>query len=112
MRVTKFSRAERFMSVVTLNGHPLAGWRFWEVKELDNGVIYVRTGAVDSPARSNDYIKGFLGGNRQILQMWNFLLDNVITQSRGRQFTGDGDDYEKYGIWDEGRRDEFLRKVK
>ena len=69
---------------------------------------YVRTGAVDSLARSNDYLKGLSGGNRQILMAWSHLLEIVVRFSKGARSSGD----EVEEDWDKGLRAEFLERVR
>lgn len=37
------------ISVVTLGGHPLAGWRYWRVYSIGTNDVVIETGAYDSP---------------------------------------------------------------
>lgn len=93
----------------------------WEVTELPNGNISVLTGGVDSPARSNDWIKAnILGGNSAQLRTWETLLYNVVDRSGGARrisiivhttqrnktvFKGrcDNDDFENLTFTSDGR---------
>ena len=38
------------ISVVTLKGHPLAGWRYWRVYSIGVNDVVIETGAYDEPA--------------------------------------------------------------
>ena len=112
VRTVNFNRAERIMSVVTLSGHPLSGWRFWEVRNLPNGNIFVRTGGVDSPTRANDIFKAVrLGGNEAQLSTWETLLNNIVSNFSGARRVSD--DVSLMGERNiTGLRQEFLEKAR
>lgn len=59
VRIDQYSRQERFMSVVTLSGHPLSGFRYFRVVAAsDQATSYtIETAAVDHPTLWNDYVK-------------------------------------------------------
>lgn len=46
----RFDTANNTVSVVTLTGHPLAGWRYWRVYSIGTNDIVIETGAYDQPA--------------------------------------------------------------
>ena len=46
--VERFGPANHVVSVVTLTGHPLAGWRYFRVYSIAPNDVVVETGAVDT----------------------------------------------------------------
>jgi hypothetical protein len=48
VQVERFDSTADTLSVVTLSGHPLAGWRYWRVFSVGTNDIVVETGAVDT----------------------------------------------------------------
>ena len=45
----RFDSTNHVISVVTLQGHPLAGWRYWHVYSIGTNDVVVETGAYDQP---------------------------------------------------------------
>lgn len=45
----RFDPVNHVISVVTLAGHPLAGWRYWRVYSIGTNDVVVETGAYDQP---------------------------------------------------------------
>jgi len=46
----RFDPGEHTISAVTLQGHPLAGWRYWRVYSIGTNDVVIETGAYDQPA--------------------------------------------------------------
>jgi hypothetical protein len=62
VRIDQYDRSNRFLSVVTLSGHPLSGFRYFRVvaaNDTDQDFV-LETGAVDHPTLMNDYMKMYL----------------------------------------------------
>ncbi len=118
VNTVKFSNNEsgkgpngRFFAVVTLQGHPLRGWRFWRAHEV-SGDIVVETGAVDEPNGLVGRIKALAGGNAAIMQLWQGLIDDALNYSGGQRVTPDPDYDFQQGHWVPGRKQEFLNLVR
>jgi RHS repeat-associated protein len=81
VRVTRYDRANRYFVVRTLSGHPLAGWRRWQISKLPDGDLLVETFSIEHPATNMDRLKmNRLGGNAGMRETWtNFLADLVRT---------------------------------
>jgi len=83
------------ISVVTLKGHPLAGWRYWRVYSIAANDVVVETGAYDQPGPG---LKNYIGyyytpamvskGWRQFVQ----FVQNDLHVSRGSTFSHLGSD--------------------
>ncbi len=54
----RFDPTAHTISVVTLTGHPLAGWRYWRVYSIGTNDVVIETGAVD---RQGPGLKNFAG---------------------------------------------------
>ncbi|MGH9691151.1 MAG: hypothetical protein ACRD4C_08770 [Candidatus Acidiferrales bacterium] len=50
VQVERFDTSADTISVVTLQGHPLAGWRYWSVYSIGTNDVVAETGAVDTNA--------------------------------------------------------------
>jgi RHS repeat-associated protein len=71
VKVKRFDPVEHTFSAVTLQGHPLAGYRYWHIQELDApDHLRVETGAVDGPAPGLKNILGFYLVRQAPLQIW------------------------------------------
>jgi hypothetical protein len=110
VRINKFSSQSRFMSVVTQEGHPLRGWRFWRVTE-DGGDIVVETGAVDEANGRVARLKSKLVSRDIVFPPWAEMLENVRAASGGQRVVGGSDDHPE-GDWVPARKDEFLSLVR
>ncbi len=88
-QVNKFERGRRFASVVTLNNHPLSGYRFWEVQAAVGNAhdFVIRTGAVEHPTFANDRLKALLAGD-SLLKSWTALFQTILTDTRGVTVAG------------------------
>jgi RHS repeat-associated protein len=86
VKVKNFKKEEGLLSVVTLGGHPLSGYRYWRVYEYGGpSDLRIETGAIDNPAPgffSNSYsssaLKLYLGGGF-VMQLWTEYMLNAQT---------------------------------
>src|ERR1700678_2213963 len=56
----RFEPGTPIISVVTLLGHPLAGWRYWHVYSIGTNDVVIETGGYDQPGES-PLLPGLLG---------------------------------------------------
>jgi RHS repeat-associated protein len=74
--------------VVTLDGHPLKGWRAWQVSEK-NGKVLLDTWSVDEPANEREAFKfedhWYLGEGGAVAQRrtWQGMLENIAATANG-----------------------------
>lgn len=74
------------VSVVTLQGHPLAGYRYWRVFEVGNGNIKVETSAADRAYRAIDrlFCKDC---DFAVLPIWHQYMEQILRFTRGNRVT-------------------------
>lgn len=84
VKVDKLDATNRFVSVVTLGGHPLSGFRFWRVIATSGQSrdFTVETGAVEHNTTSGDWFKANVGfgidnGNNGVLRTWESLFQSI-----------------------------------
>src|SRR5262249_50086441 len=109
VRVKHLDQQAGYFSVVTLTGHPLAGYRFWRVTDVGEGFLKLETGAVEHPWRWIDYIKTLAGGNYAMFTMWEGMLRDADKFSGGKLLEPA---YLIGGIWAPWHKEEFLRLMR
>ena len=62
--------ANHVISVVTLAGHPLAGWRYWRVYSIGTNDVVIETGAYDQPGPGRGNYAGYFLGPIVIRNAW------------------------------------------
>lgn len=67
----------RVISVVTLEGHPLAGWRYWRVYANGTNRVVIETGAYDSPAPGILNLIGYYVTIGTIKQAWKEYMKYI-----------------------------------
>jgi RHS repeat-associated protein len=82
VRTVRYDTASLIAVAVTLDGHPLNGWRAWHVSE-GGGKILLETWSVDEPANSRERLKYALGGETAQEQTWKGMLENIAVASEG-----------------------------
>ncbi|MEX2111588.1 MAG: RHS repeat-associated core domain-containing protein [Pirellulales bacterium] len=89
VRVVRYDLADHIMVVETLAGHPLSGWRAWQVTQQPNGNLLVETWSVDEPATKIEGVKfNNLDGAESQSNTWTGLLSNVATSITGQVVGG------------------------
>ena len=89
VRINRFSPTDRVIVARTLSGHPLAGWRYWGVKELPGGDVLIETFSVEHPATFIDETKLlYLGGLTAMYQTWTAMLNDIAGFSGGQIVKG------------------------
>lgn len=84
VHVTMFDEASRRLAVRTLSGHPLAGWRYWEISHMPGGDLLIETFSVEHPFAKWDEVKNYAGGLDAMYQTWESLLNELARQSGGQ----------------------------
>src|SRR6185437_2256834 len=70
------------ISVVTLDGHPLAGWRYWRVYSVDTNDIVIETAAVDTSGPGGKRSAGYWIFAGQVTAMWANYLRHILFDAR------------------------------
>jgi hypothetical protein len=73
----RFDPVNHVISVVTLKGHPLAGWRYWRVYSIGTNDVVIETGAYDQPGPGLKNYRGFYLGRVVILKGWQHYLQFI-----------------------------------
>jgi len=71
------------ISAVTLQGHPLAGWRYWRVYSIGINDLVIETGAYDSPGPGPKNYTGYYlasGKDGMISRGWREYMEYILKQ--------------------------------
>jgi hypothetical protein len=79
----RFDPTAHTISVVTLAGHPLAGWRYWRVYSIGTNDVVIETGAYDQPARGLQNYVGYYIASKVVFKGWQQYLRYIQTQLSG-----------------------------
>lgn len=88
VKVTKLSPSGRYFVVRTLSGHPLAGWRYWGVRQLSGGDLVLETYSVEHPYSLVDWGKLKVGGLQGMYLTWENMLTDLAVKSGGSVVVG------------------------
>ena len=75
------------ISVVTLAGHPLAGWRYWRVYSIGTNDVVIETGAYDSPGPGPVNYSGYYVSMGTIKQAWKQYMTYIQVALKAPQGT-------------------------
>jgi hypothetical protein len=77
----RFDATNHVISVVTVKGHPLSGWRYWRVYsgQQSNEVI-IETAAYDGPGPGMKNFSGYFIAQGTVSRAWRELLDYLQKQ--------------------------------
>lgn len=75
----RFDPTNYVISVVTLQGHPLAGWRYFRVYSIGTNDVVVETGAYDQPGPTLKNYAGYFWGGFVISRAWYYYLTSIQT---------------------------------
>ncbi len=76
----RFDPLAHIISVVTLKGHPLAGWRYWRVYSIGTNDVVIETGGYDQPGPGFAFYAGYYIFQGTVKKGWMQYLQNI--QSR------------------------------
>ena len=68
------------ISVITLKGHPLAGWRYWRVYSIGTNDVVIETGAYDEPGPGLKNFAGYYIAQGDILKGWKEFIQYIQSQ--------------------------------
>jgi hypothetical protein len=74
----RFDNTQDIISAVTLQGHPLAGWRYWHVYSIGMNDLVVETGAADVAGPGYINYKGYQALHKEQLKIWQELLQFIL----------------------------------
>jgi hypothetical protein len=69
--------ADNITSVVTLQGHPLAGWRYWRVYSIGTNDVIIETAAYDQPGPGTKNYLGYYVAKGDISSGWQQYLQFI-----------------------------------
>ena len=81
---TQLNSASATMSVVTLRGHPLAGWRYWRAFSVDTNDVVVETGSIDTPGPGLKNYAGYYVFTGSQIWVWRDDLRFIAADVRRR----------------------------
>jgi len=87
----RFDSVNHVISVVTLKGHPLAGWRYWRVYSIGTNDVVIETGAYDQPGPGPLNYFGYYLARGIVLKAWYQYLkviQNAVSASEGMNLQG------------------------
>ena len=73
------------IAAVTLQGHPLAGWRYWRVYSIGTNDVVIETGAYDQPGPGLKNFAGYYIGQRDVSRGWQQYLEYIQKQLNAPQ---------------------------
>jgi hypothetical protein len=76
----RFDPVNHVISTVTLQGHPLAGWRYWRVYSVGTNDVVIETGAYDAPGPGTANFVGYFLGQDTISKSWLEFLEYMRSQ--------------------------------
>jgi hypothetical protein len=65
------------ISVVTLAGHPLAGWRYWRVYSIGTNDVVIETGAYDWPGPGLANYLGYYVAIGTVKEAWREYMNHI-----------------------------------
>lgn len=74
VQTERFDPTNHVISAVTLQGHPLAGWRYWRVYSIGANDVVVETGAYDQPGPGLKNYAGYYIGHLLVSEGWREYL--------------------------------------
>ncbi len=77
VQIERFDTSANTMSAVTLQGHPVAGWRYWRVYSVGTNEVVVETGAVDTSGPGGKNYLGYWLSRRLQLKFWREYLEFI-----------------------------------
>jgi len=100
------------LAAKTVNpNHPLVGWRYWRVFELEPGTVVVETGAVDKPApwgQLGYYIDRYIKGAQ--LKIWKTHLQHIAIETGLPYWLPPEYDHPE-GVWDDTKKGYIMSNV-
>lgn len=67
------------MSAVTLQGHPVEGWRYWRVYSNGTNDVVIETGAADLPGPGAKSFWGYYYFQPDQVEIWHQYLEYILS---------------------------------
>jgi hypothetical protein len=83
VQTERFDATADTISVVTLKGHPLAGWRYWRVYSVGTNDIVIETGAADTSAPGPLNYLGYRILKKPQIKIWQEYLQFILRNLHG-----------------------------
>jgi hypothetical protein len=83
----RFDPGNHIISAVTLEGHPLAGWRYWRVYSIGANDVVIETGAYDQPGPGLKNYVGYYLGQGTVSQGWREYMQFILRDLHASQGT-------------------------
>lgn len=103
VQVERFDTSANTISAVTLQGHPLAGWRYWRVYSIGTNDLVVETGAVDTNGPGLANWAGYWFARSNQTKMWREFLEFIPTNLRSTGLDPNANEvfgtYPVQGVW-------------
>jgi hypothetical protein len=81
----RFDPTNHVISAVTLQGHPLAGWRYWRVYSIGTNDVVVETGAYDQPGPGILNYAGYYVAKGDLQRGWQQYLQFIQSRLHAAQ---------------------------
>ena len=75
------------ISVVTLKGHPLAGWRYWRAYSIGTNDVVIETGGYDQPGPLPWNFAGYYLSQKTLSKGWKQYLQYIQTHLNAAEGT-------------------------
>lgn len=75
------------ISVVTLKGHPLAGWRYWRAYSIGTNDVVIETGGYDQPGPLPWNFAGYYLSKKTLSKGWKQYLQYIQTHLNAAEGT-------------------------
>lgn len=86
VQTERFDPTNHVISAVTLQGHPLAGWRYWRVYSIGQNDVVIETGAYDQPGPGpKNYLGYYVPGRWMVSKGWYKYLLYIRDKLQARQ---------------------------
>jgi hypothetical protein len=105
VQIERFDTTADTISAVTLQGHPLAGWRYWRVYSVGTNDVVIETGAADTSAPGPINYTAYRTAKTKQIKIWQeylqFVLKDLRSNGDPNATQGSNPTYNNvYGKWD------------
>ena len=90
VQTERFDTQADVISAVTLQGHPLAGWRYWRVYSIGTNDLVIETGAADTNGPGAINYEGYRILKTKQTKIWQEYLQFILNDLRSNK-NGKGD---------------------
>jgi hypothetical protein len=98
------------ISVVTLKGHPLSGWRYWKVYSIGDNDVVIETGAADTAGPGLKKAAGYWLFSGTVLKGWKNYLETIQQLLGAFQAPHSSNSFPE-GVYDSNRKEYILWNI-